>query len=90
MLKLFKRNKDTEKTKDVELLLLRELIIRLYNVFQNPSLTTVELIITAIAGILGGLGVGALLSQILKPYIKPVTPPPTPTPEKTLPLPSGG
>jgi len=88
MLKLFKRNKDTE-VKDVELLLLRELIIRLYNVFQNPSLTTAELIITAIAGILGGLGVGALLSQILKPYIKPVTPSPTPTETPRLPLPGG-
>jgi hypothetical protein len=88
MLRLFKRNKDTE-VKDVELLLLRELIIRLYNVFQQPNLTTVELIIVAVAGVLGGLGVGALLSQILKPYVKPVTPPPTPTPEKTLPLPGG-
>jgi hypothetical protein len=72
----------------VELLLLRELIIRLYNVFQQPNLTTVELIIVAIAGVLGGLGVGALLSQILKPYVKPVTPS-TPTPERTLPLPGG-
>jgi hypothetical protein len=87
MLKLFKRKKDTE-VKDVELLLLRELIIRLYNVFQQTNLTTVELIVVAVAGILGGLGVGALLSQILKPYVKPITPPPTPT-EPRLPLPGG-
>jgi hypothetical protein len=90
MLRLLKRNKKKSEVEDVELLLLRELIIRLYNVFQQTNLTTVELIIVAVAGVLGGLGVGALLSQILKPYVKPITPPPTPTPEKTLPLPSGG